>query len=33
MASSVAVLVILLILVPMAILNKYQAEQREGGRA
>src|SRR5471030_578705 len=33
MASSVAVVVILLILVPMAILNKYQAEQREGGRA
>ena len=33
MASSVTVVVILLILVPMAILNKYQAEQREGGRA
>jgi putrescine transport system permease protein len=32
MASSVTVVVILLILVPMAILNKYQAEQREGGR-
>ncbi|MBB3119756.1 ABC transporter permease subunit [Pseudoduganella violacea] len=31
MASSVTVVVILLILVPMAILNKYQAEQREGG--
>ena len=33
LASAVAVVVILLILVPMAILNKYQAEQREGGRA
>ena len=32
MASSVTVVVILLILVPMAILNKYQAEQRDGGR-
>jgi putrescine transport system permease protein len=32
MASSVTVVVILLILVPMAILNKYQAEQTEGGR-
>jgi putrescine transport system permease protein len=32
MASSVTVVVILLILVPMAILNKYQAEQQEGGR-
>ncbi|KQV90752.1 spermidine/putrescine ABC transporter permease [Massilia sp. Root351] len=32
MASSVTVVVILLILVPMAILNKYQAEQSEGGR-
>ena len=32
MASSVTVVVILLILVPMAILNKHQAEQTEGGR-
>jgi putrescine transport system permease protein len=32
MASSVTVVVILLILVPMAILNKYQAEQSEGAR-
>ncbi|SFU97460.1 ABC transporter permease subunit [Pseudoduganella namucuonensis] len=32
MASSVTVVVILLILVPMAILNKYQSEQQEGGR-
>ncbi|WP_296000087.1 ABC transporter permease subunit [Rugamonas sp.] len=33
MASSVAVVVILLILIPMAVLNKYQAEQRAGGLA
>lgn len=33
MASSVTVIMILLILVPMAIFNKYQAEQQEGGRA
>jgi putrescine transport system permease protein len=33
MASSVTVIMILLILVPMAIFNKYQAEQQEGSRA
>ncbi|MES3020903.1 MAG: ABC transporter permease subunit [Pseudomonadota bacterium] len=33
MASAVTVVVILLILVPMTIFNKYRAEQQEGGRA
>jgi putrescine transport system permease protein len=30
MASSVAIVMILLILLPMALFNKYQAEQTEG---
>jgi putrescine transport system permease protein len=30
MASSVAIVMILLILMPMALFNKYQAEQAEG---
>ena len=32
MASSVAVVMVLLIIVPLAIFNKYQAEAQEGGR-
>jgi putrescine transport system permease protein len=32
MASSVAVVMILLIIVPIALFNRYQSEQLEGGR-
>ena len=32
MASSLAVVMVLLIIVPLAVFNKYQAESQEGGR-